>query len=65
MEFYGPFREVEIGSDFLVGQTLGNTGENFFFPTGETHLAMNGFPGLQQLIGLLQEVFQNVVFGLN
>lgn len=65
MELDGAFREVEIGGNFFVGETVRNAGEDFFFAAREPHLAVNGLTGFEQLVGFLNEVFQYFVFGLD
>ena len=65
VEFYGAFREVEIGGNFLVGETVRNAGEHFFFAAREPHLTVNGLTGFEQLVRFLDQVFQDPVFGLH
>src|SRR5207248_5192716 len=65
VKFNRSFREVELGSDLFVGATIRDAGKNFFFPASQPHLAMNGFSSLEQLVGLLDEIFENMVFCLD
>ena len=64
VEFDGTLREIEIRSDFLVGETIRNAGKNFLFAAREPHLAVNGLACLKQLVGFLNQIFQDFVFSL-
>ncbi len=65
VEFNGTFRQVEIRRNFFVRQTLRDAGQNLFLAAGQAHLAMNGPAGFEQLVGFLNQIFQNLVFGLH
>jgi hypothetical protein len=65
VEFDGSLREVEVGSNFFVGETIRNAGKDLFFAACEPHLAVNGLTGFEQLVGFLNQVFQDCVLGLD
>ena len=65
VEFDGAFREVEIGGNFFVRKTVRNASKDFFFAACQPHLAVNGLARFKQLIGFLNQVLQNFVFGLD
>jgi len=65
VKFNCSFREIEVGSNFLVGETFRDAGKNFFFPACQSDLAVNGLPGLKQLVSLFNEVFQHAVLCLD
>src|SRR5690242_14979766 len=64
VELDGAFREVEIGSDFFVGKTIRNTGKDFLLAARQAHLTMNGLASFEQLVGFLNQVFEDCVLGL-
>ncbi len=65
VEFYGALGEIQICSDFLVGETLHQAGKYFFLPARQPDLTVDGFPGLQELSRLFIQAFQNLIFGLD
>jgi len=65
VEFDGTFRKVEIGGNLLVRETVRNASKDFFFAACQPHLAVNGLARFKQLIGFLNQVLQNFVFGLD
>jgi hypothetical protein len=64
VKFYGSFRDIEIGSDFLVRKTTQDAGKNFLFPARQRYLVVNGHPA-EQSVSLLDKVLQKDVFGLD
>jgi hypothetical protein len=64
VKFYGSFRDIEIGSDFLVRKTTQDAGKNFLFPARQRYLVVNGHSA-EQLVSLLDKVLQKVVFCLD
>src|SRR5713226_1948430 len=38
VKFYGAFGKIQVGGDFLVGEALQQSAENFFLPARQIHL---------------------------